>query len=69
MSATIYARVPDDVKTAVEEYAHDGGMSLAGAVSLLLMRGLKAHQEEPDILARLDTIETLIGALVEDRTP
>lgn len=69
MSATIYARVPDSVKAAVEEYAHEGGMSLTGAVSLLLARGLKARQEEPDVLARLDAIEALIGALIEDRTP
>lgn len=42
MAATIYARVEDDLKEAVDEYRRANGLSLTSAVSDLLGRGLEA---------------------------
>ena len=42
MSQTIYARVSDDTKLAVERYASEQSQSLASAVDDLLSRGLEA---------------------------
>jgi hypothetical protein len=49
--ATIYARVPSDLKEATDEYASNKGMSLASAVADLLGRGLEAAENEPSIRA------------------
>jgi hypothetical protein len=46
MTATIYARVADDLKSATDQYATERGMSLASAVSDLLSRGLEAAANE-----------------------
>lgn len=67
MSATIYARVPTDLKEAVGMYAQSAGMSLAGAVSVLLTRGLRSLHEEPDVLTRLGTLEVLVSTLLRER--
>jgi hypothetical protein len=44
-SRVIYARVPVDVRNAVGNYAADQGTTLAGAVTALLRRALKAPPE------------------------
>jgi hypothetical protein len=49
MTATIYARVTDELKEATDRYAEDHGMSLASAVSDLLTRGLEAAGGEQSI--------------------
>jgi hypothetical protein len=48
-TATIYARVPVDLKRAADEYADQRGMSLASAVTDLLGRGLEAAGNEESI--------------------
>src|SRR5262249_50937813 len=50
-TATIYARVPTEVKEATDEYAASHGMSLASAVTDLLGRGLEAAGDEPSLRA------------------
>jgi hypothetical protein len=49
MTATIYARVTDELKEATDRYAEDHGMSLASAVSDLLARGLEAAGGEQSV--------------------
>jgi len=51
MTATIYARVDSELKTATDQYAQERGMSLASAVSDLLSRGLEAAGNESSIRA------------------
>ncbi len=50
-TATIYARVPSELKEATDEYASRKGMSLASAVTDLLGRGLEAAENEPSVRA------------------
>ncbi len=50
-TATIYVRVPGEVKEATSEYAASHGMSLASAVTDLLGRGLEAAENEPFLRA------------------
>ena len=49
MSETIYARVPDQVKAAAEDYAAANGLTLAAAVASLMDRGLQASADETSI--------------------
>lgn len=49
MSQTIYARVPDQIKEAADEYAAHRGMTLASAVADLLDRGLQGAADEQSI--------------------
>ncbi len=51
MSQTIYARVPDEVKQAVERFASDQDLTLANTVAILLDRGLQAVGDESSIAA------------------
>lgn len=50
MSQVIYARVPEAVKSDVEEYADRQGVSLSSAAVDLLQRGLAAAGEERSIV-------------------
>lgn len=50
-TATIYARVPGELKDATDQYASGRGLSLASAVADLLERGLEAAENEPSIRA------------------
>jgi uncharacterized small protein (DUF1192 family) len=56
---TIYARVSDDLKLAVDGYASSGGMTLANAVAELLGRGLQAATDEQSVVE----LEQRVGAL------
>jgi rubrerythrin len=47
----IFARVPEDVKEATEEYAKANGMTLTNAVKDLIDRGLTASQDEGSVAA------------------
>jgi hypothetical protein len=49
MSQVIYARVPDGLKGAVDEYAGERGVTLTSAVTDLLGRGLEAVTDAPSI--------------------
>jgi predicted Zn-ribbon and HTH transcriptional regulator len=51
MTATIYARVTDELKDATDRYAEDHGMSLASAVSDLLERGLESASGDQAVRA------------------
>lgn len=59
MTATIYARVSDDLKEATDRYAEEHGMSLASAVAELLGRGLEGASNE----ASVRTLETRLQEL------
>jgi hypothetical protein len=59
MSQTIYARVPDHVKEATDEYASTTGVTLANAVAELLERGLQATSDAESI-ARLELTATVL---------
>jgi uncharacterized small protein (DUF1192 family) len=50
MSQTVYARVPDQIKEATDEYAGTHGMTLASAVADLLDRGLQAAGDEHSVI-------------------
>jgi antitoxin component of RelBE/YafQ-DinJ toxin-antitoxin module len=50
-TATIYVRVPGELKEAASEYASSRGMSLASAVTDLMGRGLEAAENEPSLRA------------------
>jgi hypothetical protein len=60
MSEVIYARVPDTLKAAADEYANHRGTTLTSAVVDLLERGLSAVSDAPSVA----TLET---ALAETR--
>lgn len=51
---TIYVRVPEATKTAAKDYAETNGMTLTGAISELLERGLEAI-EDADSISRLQS--------------
>jgi hypothetical protein len=51
MTVTIYARVPQELKGATDEYAAERGLSLTSAVADLLGRGLEAAASEASIRA------------------
>ena len=59
MSQTIYARVPDQVKQATDAYATSSGLTLAGAVSDLLDRGLQAASDADSISELQQTVSAL----------
>ena len=46
---TVYARVTDELKEAVSEYASNEGMSLASAIADLLTRGLEAVSSDESV--------------------
>ena len=60
VSEVIYARVPDTVKSAADDYAKQRGTTLTGAVVDLLERGLSAVSDGP-------SIATLEATLAETR--
>jgi hypothetical protein len=62
MSQTIYARVPDHVKQAADDYATTQGKTLAGAVAELLDRGLQAIGDE----SSLPELERQVAALTAE---
>jgi hypothetical protein len=64
MSQTIYARVPDHIKEAADEYAGAQGTTLAGAVADLLDRGLQAAGNEKSVV-ELKQRATALAAEVE----
>jgi rubrerythrin len=49
VSQTIYARVSDELKAAVDEHASTNGKTLANAVADLLDRGLQATADEHSV--------------------
>jgi len=59
MSQTIYARVPDHVKEATDAYATSSGLTLAGAVSELLDRGLQAASDADSVSELQHTVSAL----------
>ncbi len=59
MSQTIYARVPDHVKEATDAYATTSGLTLAGAVSELLDRGLQAVSDADSVAELRQTVSGL----------
>ena len=63
MSQTIYARVPDQIKEAAEEYGSGQGLTLANAVAFLLDRGLQAVGDEGSIASLEQRIAEQHGEL------
>jgi hypothetical protein len=61
MSQTIYARVPDQLKAAVDDHATRSGQTLASAVADLLDRGLQATADERSIGTLEDSVRSLQG--------
>lgn len=59
MSQTIYARIPDELKAAVDEHAGGSGKTLATAVGDLLDRGLQAVADQRSV----EELERRTGAL------
>jgi hypothetical protein len=59
MSQTIYARVSDQLKAAVDDHAARSGQTLAGAVADLLDCGLQATADEHSIKALKENVRTL----------
>src|ERR1700761_4949520 len=49
MTETIYARVPDQVKAAAEDFAATNGLTLAAAIATLMDRGLQANADEASV--------------------
>lgn len=67
MSQTLYARVPDAVKEAVDAHAESRGLTLAACVAELLERGLASHEDGP-VVARLEArIEKMQRELTQTR--
>jgi hypothetical protein len=62
MTQTIYARVPDELKAAVDQNAAESGRTLANAVSDLLDRGLQASADGRSVAA----LERKVGDLEGD---
>jgi hypothetical protein len=56
MSQTIYARVPDQTKEAVDGYAGERGLTLASSVTQLLDRGLQAAGDEASVATLQDRV-------------
>lgn len=56
---TIYARVPEELKQATDDYADEHGMSLASAVTDLLGRGLEASANQSSVLALEGRVQDL----------
>jgi hypothetical protein len=50
-TTTIYARVPEELKSATDAYAAEHGMTLANAVTDLLGRGMEAASGEAAVKA------------------
>jgi len=50
-TTTIYARIPEDLKSATDAYAAEHGMTLANAVTNLLGRGIEASVNEESVKA------------------
>jgi hypothetical protein len=50
-TTTIYARVPEDLKSATDAYALEHGMTLANAVTELIGRGIEASVNEESVKA------------------
>ena len=68
MTQTIYARVPNQVKKAVDNHAASSGKTLANAVSDLLERGLQATSDEQSIAEleqRANSLQVSVETLQE----
>jgi antitoxin component of RelBE/YafQ-DinJ toxin-antitoxin module len=63
MSQTIYARVPDQVKAAVDSFASAHGMTQAKAITDLLGRGLQAVADEKSISELERNVSTLTAEM------
>lgn len=50
-TTTIYARVPTELKEAIDAYTAEHGMTLASAVADLLGRGMEASSDEQSVKA------------------
>jgi hypothetical protein len=61
MSQTIYARVSDQLKAAVDDHAVRNGQTLASSVADLLDRGLQATADEHSIETLEESIRSLQG--------
>jgi predicted Zn-ribbon and HTH transcriptional regulator len=66
-TVTIYARVPEELKQATDNYASEHGMTLASAVTDLLGRGLEAAASEDSIQALEDNVQELQRELAKVR--
>jgi hypothetical protein len=64
-TTTIYARVPEELKSATDVYAAEHGMTLANAVTDLLGRGIEASVNEESVKA----LETRARDAVYERLP
>jgi hypothetical protein len=67
MTATIYARVSEELKDATDRYADDHGMSLASAVADLLSRGLQEAGDEVSVRTLEARSQELQGELARVR--
>ena len=67
MTATIYARVSEELKEATDRYADDRGMSLASAVADLLSRGLQEAGDEASVRTLAARAQELQGELARVR--
>jgi len=63
----IYARVPAELKGAVEEHAAGRSLTLAGAVSELLVRGVEAVHGAPSVATTEARVTELARELAEAR--
>lgn len=66
-SVTIYARVPEDLKAATDQYAAENGMSMATAVADLLGRGLEASSNEGSVAVLEARAQELENELLQVR--
>lgn len=66
-SPTVYARVPQELKDAVDAYANEEGKSLASAVNDLLVRGLESAANEDSIDGLESKVRQLQGELGQIR--
>ncbi len=64
---TVYARVSQDLKDAVDAYADEQGKSLASAVTDLLARGLESASSEGSIVGLESKVQQLQGELGQIR--
>ena len=67
MSQTLYARVPDSVKAAVDAHAEERGITLALSVAELLERGLAAWADGPAISKLEKRVESMQRELTNTR--
>jgi predicted DNA-binding protein len=59
-TTTLYARVPEDLKRRVDDYARAGGKSIAAAVAELLEDALRTVRDELTLAKRVDRLEAVV---------